>query len=402
MAQFAAWALVVALLPQFAHADTLIQRHRMARAHRDGSKAKGSLAGNSTSFKGKGGKSMGHSEMTKASAKSKGGKGSSPGKGKSKGKSGESPATFPSASPTSSPTPFPCMATSGNCVGDLSTLVDALTGPAASAGDVVAICNGATIAINSVTTLSLPPDMTLCCQDNDGDCLIDLGPSGGFQSPSNLYLNANSFTLSHVDFEGGFGFPASQLSVVGNGDHYIRGCTFSNSGFSGQGMAYVETPSQVDVEDCTFTSGNGLAVVNAIQLKVASSNFIGNAFNGLILSWNSDLEGRSVEIEKSVFTDNAYEGLLASHYGHFPRISILQSEFSRNGASGFTSAGAGTFCCPENFPEVVMSENTGTGNTGSTCPDFLFWAYPILDPINEPFGTEVITCVDADEEIEGI
>ena len=101
-----------------------------------------------------------------------------------------------------------------------------------------------------------------------------------------------------------------------------------------------------------------------------------------------ETEGQVITVMKSIFADNdgRYGGLVASNLGTLPKLSILQNEFTGNKR-------AGELCCPEYFGEIVLSGNTGASEPDEgECGGFRIWTYP---------GTQVMYCLDIDEEIDG-
>jgi len=307
-----------------------------------------------------------------------------------------------STPPTDTAAPRVCEPTLGLCVEGESDLRKALD--TTDKNTIVAICPATTLSLTSRIEISAP-SVTLCCQGGTNDCRIQL-----LGETTSLVVTGESFTLSNITLTGGgYGYPATQLTITSNGTHTIDGCGFYHDpNVGGQGMLYINTLGDVVIRNSVFAHGYaGLSITNAATMTIQSTEFRNNSHYGLLTEFQPprslDTDGQILRIANSAFVENQGTGILSSNLGLLPRLSILETEFSGNGQEPYYGT-AGTFCCPESYGEINFRGNFGTQNDrpnedGDTCNGFFFWEYPILE--GDIVGTEMTYCVGVDEDISG-
>jgi hypothetical protein len=285
--------------------------------------------------------------------------------------------------PTIDPTivPVTCAPTTGVC----STTTEELDAVLATSqpGDVVSLCGGNSGIEDALVTQS---GITLCCLTDD----CSLQTTGGI---SLLRVTGENFTIRNIDFiDGGGSLRGGNMAIIANGTHLIEDCIFETAQGSSMENVFVQTFGDLIVRRSSFLNfvgeGSGLTVFDATKVIIEDSVFSGNERFGLFTQWSSNLrdlstEGQDIEISNSRFEQNGAEGYFASNLGTLPRLSLLQNEFFDHDLS------ATSFCCSEEYGDLVLSGNSGARNGVSTsCQGFFFFVL---------FGSE--TCLPLDVEL---
>lgn len=217
--------------------------------------------------------------------------------------------------------------------------------------------------------------VTLCCIGSEANCRITLNNGEDEDSLATLAVSGNSLTMSNISvFGGAVGLPRGQLTITGGGNHLIDRSTFEDS-MSGSAAVYVETTGSLLVRNSEFTSSSstGLYIMNASRVRIDTSIFSSNLFEGIVTIWDTNrsadsaTEGQDIEITNSIFTNNGFYGLLATNLGTRPRVSITLSSFTLNGNAG------STFCCASDYEILILSGNSGFGNISPDCDGFVFF-----------------------------